>query len=246
VADLELIWRDEFDGPAGTPPDPSRWGYELGDGTEAGNPGWGNDELQVYTDDAANAALDGNGNLAITARRDATGGYTSARLLTRDTFAFAYGRIESRVRVPRGAGLWPAVWMLGANIPDVGWPDCGEIDVMEHVAREPRRIYGTIHGPGYCGDNGYGRTSDLEHDLADDFHVFRVDWSPGALEWFCDDVRYHWARPEDVAPSTWAFDHPFFVLVNLAVGGHFGQAVAESTVFPQALLVDYVRIYQAE
>jgi beta-glucanase (GH16 family) len=238
-----LLWHDEFDGPAGAPPDPALWGYELGDGSAYGIPGWGNEELQHYTDLAENAALDGEGNLAITARHDGST-YTSARLLTRQTFTFTYGRIETRLKVPRGAGLWPACWTLGADIAEAGWPDCGEIDVMEHVCREPRSIFGTIHGPGYSGGDGYGKVVELEQDVADDFHLFRVDWDEGLLEWSLDENVYHRATPADLAPNRWVFDHPFFVIVNLAVGGNFGGELAEETVLPQALLVDYVRVFE--
>jgi beta-glucanase (GH16 family) len=242
---LSLLWHDEFDGPAGTPPDAARWGYELGDGSAIGLPGWGNAELQHYTDEPANASLDGHGNLVVTARKDASGRYTSARLLTRDTFTFTYGRIETRLRVPRGAGVWPALWTLGSDHRDVGWPACGEIDVMEHVGREPRRLYATLHGPGYCGDSGYGGTLDLAHDVGDDFLVHQVDWSPEAIEWRADGVLYQRATPAAVAPDPWVFDHAFYLVVNLAVGGHFAGPIAPKTDFPQSLLVDYVRVFAA-
>ena len=238
-----LVWSDEFDGPAGTPPDARFWTHELGDGADYGIPGWGNGELQVYTASTANAAHDGRGNLAITARREG-GGFTSARLVTKGKLEVGYGRIEARVRVPRGAGLWPAVWALGADIDETPWPACGEIDVMEHVCREPRRMFGTIHGPGYSGDGGHVATIDLPRDVADEFHVVAVDWAPGLLEWSLDGREFHRATPADVAGS-WVFDHPFYLLLNLAVGGTFGGPLAEDTAFPQAFLVDYVRVYAA-
>jgi beta-glucanase (GH16 family) len=236
-----LVWSDEFDGPAGTVPDRARWRYEGGDGSVYGNPGWGNQELQHYTDAPENAALDGAGSLAITARYDGTT-YTSARLVTRDTFT--YGRIETRLRVPRGAGLWPAMWALAANIAEVGWPECGEIDVMEHVCREPRSIFGTIHGPGYSGGEGHGRQLELPQDVADDFHVFRVDWDEDALEWSYDGERYLRATPADLAPNRWVFDHPFSLIVNLAVGGDFGGELGADTRLPQTLLVDHIRVFE--
>jgi beta-glucanase (GH16 family) len=138
----------------------------------------------------------------------------------------------------------PAVWTLAANVAEAGWPDCGEIDVMEHVCREPRAIFGTIHGPGYSGGEGYGRQIELPDDVADDFHDFRVDWDPVSIEWSCDGEPYHRATPADLAPRRWVFDHPFFVLVNLAVGGNFGGELAPDLVLPQTLLVDYVRIFE--
>ena len=245
--DRKLLWVDDFDGPAGAQPDPAFWTHELGDGTEQGIPGWGNGELQRYTADRPNSALDGRGNLAVTARRDESGrgAYTSARLITRGAVEVRYGRLEARVRVPRGAGLWPAFWALGADIGEAGWPACGEIDVMEHVGRQPRRVYGAIHGPGYSGDAGLARTHHLTTDVAEDFHVFAVEWAPAELVWSVDRLDYHRATPADVAPRAWAFGHPFYLLLNLAVGGGLGGEVADETAFPAQMLVDYVRVYAA-
>lgn len=252
-AGWELVWADEFDGVAGTPPDPAAWVHAIGDGTADGNAGWGNRELESYTDDPANASMDGNGNLVITARAAAPGTscyygpceYTSARLLTRGRFSVAYGRIEARIKVPAGHGLWPAFWMLGTDIEAVGWPACGEIDVMENVGRDPHRLYGTIHGPGYSGGHGFGKTIDLPAPLADDFHSYAVDWGAGEIVWSVDGTTYHRATPADVAPNAWAFDHEFYLLLNLAVGGEMGGHVATDTVFPASLLVDHVRVYRA-
>lgn len=252
-ADWTLVWSDEFDGPAGAKPEAERWSYALGDGTAEGIPGWGNQELQTYTDDAVNAALDGRSNLVISAV-SADGSvtcwygpcrYTSARLLTADRFAFAYGRIETRLKVAPGHGLWSAMWMLGTDIPTVGWPRSGEIDVMEHVGREPNRLFGTIHGPGYSGDDGFGSTIDLAAPMADDFHVVAVEWQPGRLLWTVDGERFHEATPADVAPNAWVFDHEFSLLVNLAVGGGLGGPVRADTGFPARYLVDYIRVFQA-
>jgi beta-glucanase (GH16 family) len=245
VKTRRLVWSDEFDGPAGAPPDDRSWSFELGDGTAHGNPGWGNRELQWYTDAPANAAHDGRGNLAVTARATAAGGYTSARLVTKGKVEFRYGRIETRVHVPAGAGLWPAVWALGADIDSEPWPACGEIDVMEYVAREPRRAFATIHGPGYSGAAGVAGTIDLDDELANGFHVFAAEWTPTRIDWSLDDVAFHSATPADVS-GPWVFDHPFYVLVNLAVGGDFGGPVAPQTAFPATLLVDYVRVYEAQ
>lgn len=244
VGGWRLRWSDEFDGPAGAPADPLAWTHQLGDGSADGIPGWGNQELQHYTADLENASLDGRGNLVITARRlpDA---YSSARLVTKGALAFTHGRIEARVRVPRGAGLWPAFWALGASIDRVGWPACGEIDIMEYVAREPRRIYGAVHGPGYAGDEGFVGTLELPSDVADDYHVYAVEWEPGLIVWCFDGKPYHRATPQDVAPNAWVFEQPFFLLLNLAVGGTFGGEVAAATTFPQSVRVDYVRVFEA-
>lgn len=244
---MRILWSDEFDGPAGTPVNSAVWSYEVGDGTAQGIPGWGNDELQHYTSGAENAALDGHGNLVIEARRDVeTGRYTSARIVSKGKLAVTYGRIETRLSVPRGDGIWPAVWALGATIDSEPWPACGEIDMMEHVGREPRRVFGALHGPGYCGDDGYSDTIDLDRDVADAFHVFAVDWRPGHITWTLDGAAYMRAEPRDLAPHEWVFDRPFFLLLNLAVGGHFGGPVGQDTAFPQRLIVDYVRVYERD
>ena len=249
---ISLVWADEFDGPAGTPPDASRWRYALGDGTAEGIPGWGNRELETYTDDPANAAMDGESNLVITAL-EADGSldchygpcrFTSARLLTEDRFSVAYGRIEARLQTAPGAGLWSAFWMLGTDIGRVGWPDSGEIDVMEHVGRRPTTLLGTIHGPGYSGDRGFGGTIDLDAPLSDGFRVYAIDWEPDRIVWSIDGLPYHEATPDRVAPNRWVFDHEFYLLANLAVGGGLGGPVGEATVFPARYRIDYVRVYR--
>jgi beta-glucanase (GH16 family) len=252
-ADLRLVWSDEFDEPAGTPPNPDHWGYNRGDGTSESVAGWGNHELESYTDNPENAAADGKSHLVITARAapatlDCYYGpcrYTSARLLTTGKFEQTYGRTEARIKVPSGAGLWPAFWMLGTNIGAVGWPASGEIDIMENVGRQPNKLYGTLHGPGYSGSNGFGSTLDLPAPLADEFHVYAVDWQKDGIVWTVDGTVYHHATPADVAPNAWAYNHPFFLLLNLAVGGDFGGPVSPDTKFPASMLVDYVRVYQA-
>jgi beta-glucanase (GH16 family) len=252
-ASQPLVWSDEFNGTAGTPPNPAIWNHEIGDGSANGNTGWGNHELEYYTASTDNSALDGQGNLAIVARKaPATGGpscyygpclYTSARLTTQSKLQFKYGRIEARIRIPKGAGMWPAFWGLGTNIGKVGWPTSGEIDIMENVGRQPKLLYATIHGPGYSGANGFGGTYTSSSDLGDDFHVYAIDWRPGHVDWLIDGVKYFSATSRNVAPNQWVYDHPFFLLLNLAVGGDFGQAVGKDTVFPQSMLVDYVRVY---
>lgn len=252
-AGWSLVWSDEFDDPAGTPPNPAHWGYEIGDGTVNGIPGWGNAELQYYTDSPDNAATDGQGNLVITAR-EADGSltcyygpceYTSARLLSRHRAEFAYGRIESRILVPSGEdGLWPAFWSLGTDIDLVGWPQTGEIDIMEYVSRIPDEIFGTIHGPGYAGGASFGDTYSFPGGVARDYHTFAIEWQPDLIEWYVDDILYHTATPADVAPNEWVFNDPVFLLLNLAIGGNFGGAVSEDLSFPQEMAIDYVRVFQ--
>ncbi|GAA4047257.1 hypothetical protein GCM10022282_04770 [Agromyces indicus] len=246
----ELAWSDEFDGPAGAPANPENWTYETGGW------GWGNDELQYYTDSTDNAALDGEGNLVITAREidpETTDlecwygpcEYTSARLITEQKQEFEYGRIESRVQVPEGSGIWPAVWSLGTDFREVGWPQTGEIDVMEFVGRLPNEIFGTIHGPGYSGGQSYGGIYDFGAPVPGDWHEFAVEWTPEEIVWSVDGIVYHQADPADVAPNEWVFDHPFSLLTNVAIGGNFGGALGDDLEFPQSLTVDYVRVYQA-
>ncbi len=247
-----LVWSDEFNDPAGTPPNPANWTHEIGDGTVNGIPGWGNRELEYYTDSTDNAATDGNGNLVITAREAddslqcyyGSCEYTSARLISLYKAEFAYGRIEARIRVPQGAGLWPAFWSLGTDIGEVGWPQSGEIDIMEFVGREPYEVFGTIHGPGYEGGASFGNTYTFDVPVYEDYHTFAIEWQPDRIKWYVDDILYHTARPSDVAPNEWVFNHPFYILMNVAVGGNFGGPVGDDTVFPQEMVVDYVRVYQ--
>ena len=202
-----LAWSDEFDGPAGAPPDPANWSYEIGDGTVNGIPGWGNSELQYYTDDPANSSTDGSGNLVITLDEADPSlecyygpcEYASARLITHHKAEFAYGRIESRLRVPDGGdGLWPAFWSLGTDITYNPWPAAGEIDFMEYVSRLPNEIFGTIHGPGYNGGNAFGDIYDFGEPVYNNYHTFTVEWEPNLITWYVDGIQYHQAEPSDV------------------------------------------------
>ncbi|MDZ5663365.1 glycoside hydrolase family 16 protein [Nocardioides sp. S-58] len=230
------MWLQEFDGLEGQPPDPRVWSHDLGGG------GWGDGQQQVYTDDPANVALDGAGNLRITARREPDGTITSARLTTRDGFATRFGRVEARIKVPGGRATWPAFWMLGTDIDDVGWPACGEIDVMEHVGADSRRAHGTLHGPGYSGlAGGVGRAIDAGTDLSDDFHDYAVAWDESGITWLLDDREQHRLTPSDV-PGPWPFDHEFFLLINLAIGGDWPGHAADEPELPAVLLVDRIRV----
>jgi beta-glucanase (GH16 family) len=236
-----LAWSDEFEGAAGEGIDPARWSFELGGG------GWGNQELQDYTDRRENAALDGSGALAITARQAPDRrAYTSARITTRGKLEQAYGRFEARLALPAGKGLWPAFWLLGSDRDRVGWPACGEIDIVELRGAQPWRVLGSAHGPGYAGGEAIiGSFATADHaSLAGDFHVYAVEWEPGELRFSVDGQRYHTVAPADLRPGArWVFDHPFFVIVNLAVGGTFGGVPDATTPLPQSLRVDYVRVY---
>lgn len=249
-----MVWSDEFNEAAGTPPNPAYWSYEIGDGTVNGIPGWGNSELQYYTSSTENSAMDGNGNLVITVKEADDSlicyygpcEYTSARLISQYKAEFAYGRIESRILFPGGeAGLWPAFWSLGTDIGEVGWPQTGEIDFVEYVSRLPEEIFGTIHGPGYSGGSAFGNVYQFGDPVYDDYHTFAVEWEPDLIKWYVDDVLYHTAVPADVAPNAWVFNDPIFMLFNTAVGGNFGGPVSPDLTLPQEMTIDYVRVYQA-
>lgn len=246
----QLVFADEFDGKAGDPVDPAKWTAETG------GHGWGNQELEFYTDSAANAFQDGKGSLVIKAvRQDLPDSfkcwygpclYTSARLNTKKTFDQKYGRFEARLKLPRGQGIWPAFWLLGNNIDQVGWPECGEIDIMENIGREPKTVHGTIHGPGYSGGEGIGASYQLPKKavFADDFHVYAVEWSEKKIRWYVDGKLFQTLTPKNLPTGKkWVYDHPFFIILNLAVGGGWPGQPDETTIFPQELLVDYVRVY---
>ncbi|HLK35049.1 MAG TPA: glycoside hydrolase family 16 protein [Terriglobales bacterium] len=241
-----LTWSDEFNEPDGSAPDPGKWAVETG-----GN-GWGNNELEYYTDRPRNVRVEGE-NLVITARREdytgkdgVTRHFTSARIKTQGKFSQAYGRFEARIRIPHGQGMWPAFWMLGADIDQVGWPDCGEIDIMENIGREPFTVHGTIHGPGYSGSEGIGSPFRLRKQrFTDKYHVFAVEWEPNLIRFYVDQHLYATRTPAELpAGKTWVYNHPFFIILNLAVGGNWPGNPDPSTVFPQKMLVDYVRVYR--
>ncbi len=238
----KLVWSDEFNGPANSPPDSTKWARDLGAG------GWGNNELETYTNSTDNAYLDGNGNLVIVARQT-PGGYTSARMKTQGNFSTTYGRIEARIKIPFGQGLWPAFWMLGDNISSVGWPNCGEMDIMENIGREPSTVHGTVHGPGYSGGNGITAQYVLPNGqkFSDDFHVFEVIWTPDTVQFFVDSQSYSTVTTASLPKGTsWVFNHGFFLLLNVAVGGGWPGNPDVTTTFPQSMTVDYVRVYQPD
>ncbi|MEQ8676343.1 MAG: glycoside hydrolase family 3 N-terminal domain-containing protein [Aggregatilineales bacterium] len=243
-----LVWSDEFDAPAGTPINDEFWTCEEG------GHGWGNGELQYYNQSLDNVSQDGEGNLSIVAREEnpedytchyGTCTHTSARCITEGKVEFTYGRVEARIQVPFGQGIWPAFWMLGANFRRAGWPSAGEIDIMEHIGREPYAVYGTVHGPLYSGGNGIGDGTTLAEPVTDDFHVFAVDWDENELRWYVDGELYFTLTADDLpANRTWVFDHDFFMLLNVAVGGGWPGYPDDTTEFPQTMLVDYVRVYE--
>jgi beta-glucanase (GH16 family) len=260
-----LVWSDEFNGPDGSAPDPRKWTYDIGvDGN-----GWGNNELEYYTNSRRNVSIR-NGMLVITAikerytgpsvapdglgvgqarvTKEVTRDYTSARIKTQGLFALTYGRFEARIKLPRGQGMWPAFWMLGADVDRVEWPGCGEIDIMENVGKEPSKVHGSIHGPGPSGSGTDDITAiyTLPHAerFSDAFHVFAVEWEPKVIRFYVDNHLYETATPAGLPHgSGWVFDHPFFLILNLAIGGDWPGSPDRSTHFPQKMLVDYVRVY---
>jgi len=237
-------WADEFNGSGAV--SSSTWTYDVGGG------GWGNNQLEYDTARVANAAHDGEGHLVITAQRErftgtdgVTRDYTSARINTAGRFEQAYGRFEARIQLPVGKGIWPAFWLLGGDIGRVGWPACGEVDIMENVGHEPGANHGSLHGPGYSGATpmtGIFRLPGGER-LTDGFHVFAIEWEPAAIRWYVDGALYQTRTPSSLPAGTrWVFDHPFFIILNVAVGGNWPGSPDASTVFPQTMRVDWVRV----
>ena len=246
---MQLVWSDEFNGQANAAPDPAKWTYDLGN-----NNGWGNRELENYTKDPANAHMDGKGNLVIravpiksdTPPAPGAPAYTSARIKTQGLFAAGPGgRVEARIKVPAGNGLWPAFWMLGNTFNNRNWPQCGEVDIMESIGREPSKNHGSLHGPGYSGGSALTRAYSAPAPLDSAFHVYALEWSASKITWELDGVVYSTVTPASIpGGSAWVFNHPFFIVLNLAVGGNYVGSPNSSTPFPQALQVDYVRVYR--
>ena len=236
-----LTWSDEFDGEAGQPPDPATWVHDVG------GHGWGNEQLEFNTDRVDNAQLDGDGVLWIRATTESYGGneYTSARIKTEGLKEFGYGRLEARIRLPAGKGIWPAFWMLGSQFSSVGWPGCGEIDILELRGSQPQNLLGTLHGPGYSGGNGVGSHYTAGSPLSEDFHIYAIERSENRIRWYLDDVMFSEKPPADLPADTeWVFNGDFFAILNVAVGGHFVEAPDQSTPFPALMGIDYLRFYE--
>jgi beta-glucanase (GH16 family) len=244
--DWQLIWSDEFNGAGGSPPDPAKWVFVTG------GKGYGNNELETYTSRPSNVQQK-DGNLVITARKeDLTGPdavprhYTSARINTTGLFSQAYGRFEASIQLPIGKGIWPAFWLLGENHETAHWPGCGEIDILETIGA-PDTMYSTLHGPGYNGEKGISAKFPLPAGESVDkaFHLYAVEWSPNDIRFFFDDHLITHRTPADLPAGTkWVYDHPFYILLNLAVGGYWPGNPDDTTTFPQQMLVDYVRVYK--
>lgn len=246
-----LVWSDDFDGENGEPINDEYWTCETG------GEGWGNNEWEYYTTSLDNVSQTGDGTLAITALRGQPENgdrcwygqcaFTSARCTTQDKVEFTYGRVEARIKIPRTQAIWPAFWMLAANFQQVPWPNSGEIDIMENVGYEPEAVHGTIHGPGYSGASGIGnsyRMDDLSA-FADDFHTYAIDWDPYVIRWYVDGELFSTISMNDVGGYEWVYDHDFFIIMNVAVGGSWPGTPDETTEMPQQMLIDYVRVYEA-
>ena len=234
----ELVWQDEFNTPGA--PDAAKWTYDIGNGPN--NDGWGNAELQSYTNRAENIVI-ADGKLKITAIKNGNA-FTSARIKTQGLFEQGYGRIEASIKLPYGPGIWPAFWMIGNDVNTKGWPQCGEIDIMEGRGQEPNIIHGTVHGPGYSGGAAITASYGLQNARFDtDYHLFAVEWTENCIDFYVDDVLYSRITPEKVT-GNWVYDHPFFIILNVAVGGNYVGWPTTSTPFPQTMYVDYVKVYK--
>ncbi len=248
-----LVWREEFNGPVGSRVDSTKWRHDLGDGCAVGICGWGNTEKEFYTNASENVALDGHGHLIIVARTAPSGlacyygacRYTSAKITTHGRMLGGPGRVEARIKLPAGQGLWPAFWMLGASHPGTPWPKSGELDIMENKGSESTTTSSAVHGPGYSGQTPFAHRHPLRAGAsADGFHTYAVEWDSLHIRFLVDGgVHYVATRREVDQRGPWVFDQPFFVILNLAVGGHFDGDPASDAIFPATMLVDYVRVY---
>jgi beta-glucanase (GH16 family) len=230
---MSLVWSDEFNTDGA--PDPAKWGYDIGTGSN----GWGNAELEYYTNRSENIIIQ-NGVLKIKAIKENYSGstFTSARILSKDKFAFTYGKVEVKAKFPVGVGTWPAIWMLGSNINTVSWPACGEIDITEHLGRDLNKIYGTLHYPGRSGGNADGGTRMIANATSE-FHIYGLEWSVSTIKMTVDGQVVHTVANSTNIP----FNHDFFFILNLAIGGNFGGAV-DPALTNATMEVDYIRVYK--
>lgn len=251
-----LVWSDEFEGPAGARVDESKWRYDLGDGCQQGICGWGNNEKELYTSEVENISLNGQGQLMITARAAPPGlscyygacRYTSAKITTRGIMNAEPGRVEARVKLPVGQGLWPAFWMLGSGHPSTAWPACGELDIMEYRGSQPDLTSAAVHGPGYAGAQSFNHAHRLpQGSYSTDFHTFAVEWDSGGARFLVDGVAHFSITRETLqAAGPSVLDRSYYLILNLAVGGHFDGDPASDGIFPATMLVDYVRVYRPD
>ena len=234
-AERKLVWEENFNKPT---LDETVWNFDLGDGCP-NSCGWGNNERQIYTKE--NYEIKG-GKLIIHAKKEGNG-YTSTKITTKDKKFFQYGRMEARAKLPIGHGIWPAFWMLGQNISQVGWPKCGEIDILEYVGREPHMVFTTLHTQDSHGNTINTKKTSFPN-IEEGFHVYTVDWTKDKMDFFVDDTLVYTFQPEVKNENTWPFDKPFYFILNVAIGGNFGGPDVDDTIFPQDFIVDYVKVYQ--
>ena len=244
----KLLWSQEFDGAPQTTVDTNVWNFDIGTGSD----GWGNQEHEYYTDQ--NAQCDGQSNLVIRAERigdsdprvqaDSRVEFTSSRLHTKGKIHFKYGRIEARIKMPRGAGTWPALWMLGTKIGEIVWPDCGEIDIVE-VGDIKNELVASLHGPGYCGDKPLTNRVEVRDDLGQVFHIYAIEWLPDRIEWFFNDqsISIKTSADADEVNSDWVFNQEYFLLMNLAMGGVFVPGGIDPNLNDAEFTIDYIRHY---
>lgn len=233
--DKKLVWQEEFNGKA---LEEKVWNFELGDGCP-NICGWGNNEKQIYTD--KNHSIQ-DGNLKITIKKDGEI-YTSSRITTLGKKEFTYGRMEVRAKIPTGKGIWPAFWMLGSNISKVGWPKCGEIDILEYIGREPGKVFTSLHTQDSHGNTINTKKTEIK-DIENGFHLYAIDWTKDKIEFFVDDQSVYIFAPKEKNENTWPYNQPFYFIINVAVGGNFGGDIIDGSIFPQEFLIDYIRVYQ--
>lgn len=231
----KLVWQEEFNGKV---LDEKVWNFELGDGCP-NICGWGNNEKQIYTDE--NHSIQ-DGNLKITVKKDVNK-YTSTRITTAQKKEFTYGRIEVRAKIPTGKGIWPAFWMLGSNISKVGWPQCGEIDILEYVGREPNIVFTSLHTQDSHGNTINTKKTQIQ-EIENGFHLYAIDWTKEKIEFFVDNQSVYVFEPKEKNDNTWPYNQPFYFIINVAVGGNFGGHDIDDTIFPQEFIIDYIKVYQ--
>jgi beta-glucanase (GH16 family) len=248
------IWSDEFDGPAGSAVDATKWTNDIGDGCDHGNCGWGNNELEYYSSNQSNISLTGAGQLAIVGKPAPPGlkcyygdcRYTSAKITTRGRMvASPAGKVEARIKLSEGQGLWPAFWMLGSSCPETPWPDCGEIDIMEGKGSLPTLSSSAMHGPGYSGQTPFANWQRFARGRITDFHTYAVEWDTRSVQWLVDGAPHYQVGTTDIhAYGKSVLDKSFIVILNMAIGGHFDGNPRSDAIFPATMLIDYVRVYQ--
>jgi beta-glucanase (GH16 family) len=230
----KLVWEENFNGSSLNEKD---WNFELGDGCP--NCGWGNNERQLYTKTNHKVA---NNQLTIVGKKEGNT-YSSTRITTQGKKEFQYGRFEARAKLPVGQGVWPAFWMLGSNIKQVGWPLCGEIDILEYVGKEPHMVFTSLHTQASHGNTINTKKTKFEN-IEKGFHIYAVEWTKDKMDFFVDDQLVYTFQPEQKTEATWPYNQPFYLIVNMAIGGNFGGPEVDDTILPQEFVIDYIRVYQ--